>query len=322
MACHADRSTDSAYLYMWYIYIYIHTVYVYIHIHEWMHTHMYTYICNACVDRCGQVGGSQTPWSGKIQLVSPTEAINSIAEKLWQFGHLFYVLKKHILRGSKQILHDQFPQQSDFSTFLSGVSMIFPCALTQETIVFFFLMCFFLSKIWSVFSPSEDLRRAQQHAAAKAKAKAAASILLFLKLFDVFFILLCVLFQPKFKLNFNTRGPATNLMFKSFFKLLFQAGSAEPGVPVPAVVPDICILCKFFSIESPYRIVCCEAHAMIQSYIYLVLFVYLFLVTGYFLWKTTDFLVLKGMILCLLRPSSQDTFYYQGMCVFSFCSLS
>ena len=123
--------------------IYIHTVYVYIHIHEWIHTHMYTYICNACVDRCGQVGGSQPPWSGKIQLVSPTEAINSIAEKLWQFGHLFYVLKKHILRGSKQILHDQGPQQSDFSTFQSGVSMIFPCALTQETIVFFFDVFFY-----------------------------------------------------------------------------------------------------------------------------------------------------------------------------------
>ena len=125
------------------IYIYIYTVYVYIHIHEWIHTHMYTYICNACVDRCGQVGGSQPPWSGKIQLVSPTEACNRPAEKLWQFGHLFYVLKKHILRGSKQILHDQFPQQNDFSTFLSRVSMIFPCALTQETIIFFFYLFFF-----------------------------------------------------------------------------------------------------------------------------------------------------------------------------------
>ena len=49
-----------------------------------------------------------------------------------------FLCLKHILRGSKQILHDQFPQQSDFSTFLSGVSMIFPCALTQETSVFFF----------------------------------------------------------------------------------------------------------------------------------------------------------------------------------------
>ena len=219
----------------WYIYIY--TVYVYIHIHEWIHTHMYTYICNACVDRCGQVGGSQPPWSGKIQLVSPTEACNRPAEKLWQFGHLFYVLKKHILRGSKQILHDQFPQQSDFSTFLSGVSMIFPCALTQETIVFFF--DFFLIKdlicLFTIWGPAEGTAARQgeggqgsccssptsltspascpaAHSCRTGRSSAegwkgrgwagqaeggegflvlAASILLFLKLFDVFYTFMC-----------------------------------------------------------------------------------------------------------------------------------